>query len=118
MSPLLGRAFSEHDDQPNAPTVTVLSYGAWKRIFGGDPEIIGRQVTIEQKSTTIIGVMPKEFDVPGGIDLWRPAQFTAATWEWRGEGTRFLNVVARLAYGRLDWVGSKRPAPHRRTASS
>ena len=97
VSPLLGRAFSEKDDQPNTPMVTVLSYGAWKRIFGGDPGIIGRQVTIEQKSTTIIGVMPKEFDVPGGIDLWHPAQFTAATWKWRGEGTRFLNVVARLA---------------------
>ncbi len=97
VSPLLGRAFSEKDDQPNTPMVTVLSYRAWKRIFGGDPGIIGSQVTIEQKSTTIIGVMPKEFDVPGGIDLWQPAQFTAATWKWRGEGTRFLNVVARLA---------------------
>jgi putative ABC transport system permease protein len=97
--PLLGRTFDEKDDQPNAPMVTVLSYGAWQRIFGGNPNIIGRQVTIEQRSTTIIGVMPKEFSVPAGIDLWRPAQFSPATWTWRGEGSRFINVVARLAPG-------------------
>jgi putative ABC transport system permease protein len=99
VNPLLGRTFDEKDDQPNAPMVTVLSYGAWRRIFGGNPDIIGRQVTMEQKLTTIIGVMPKEFSVPGGIDLWHPAQYTPATWKWRGEGSRFINVVARLLPG-------------------
>lgn len=97
--PLLGRVFDEQDNTPNAPMVAVLSYGTWQRIFGGDPGVIGRQVTIEQKSTTVIGVMPKEFSVPSGIDLWRPAQFTPGDWKWRGEGTRFLNVAARLALG-------------------
>ncbi len=91
--------FDEQDNTPNAPMVAVLNYGTWQRIFGGDPGVIGRQVTIEQKSTTVIGVMPKEFSVPSGIDLWRPAQFTPGDWKWRGEGTRFLNVAARLAPG-------------------
>jgi putative ABC transport system permease protein len=99
VNPLLGRTFNESDDQPNAPMVAVLSYSAWRHLFGGDPDIIGRQVTIEQKSTTIIGVMPKEFSVPAAIDLWRPAQFTPASFTWRGEGSRFINVVARLAPG-------------------
>lgn len=99
VNPLLGRAFSEKDDQPNAPMVAVLSYAAWQRMFAGDPRVIGRQVTIEQKSTTIIGVMPKQFGVPAGIDVWRPAQFSPGSWAWRGEGSRFINVVARLAPG-------------------
>jgi predicted permease len=99
VGPLLGRTFDDKDDQPNAPQVAVLSYGAWKRIFGGNPAIIGQQITIEKTSTTIIGVMPKEFSVPNGIDLWRAAQFVPGDWQWRGEGTRFLNVVVRLSPG-------------------
>ncbi|HTW80498.1 MAG TPA: ABC transporter permease [Terracidiphilus sp.] len=99
VNPLLGRTFDQRNDQPNAPMVAVLSYAAWQRYFGGDPGVVGRQVTIEQKSTTIIGVMPKEFSVPAGIDLWRPAQLTPGAWTWRGEGSRFINVVARLAPG-------------------
>lgn len=99
VNPLLGRTFNERDDQPNAPMVAVLSYAAWQRLFGGDPDVIGRQVTIEQKSTTIVGVMPKEFSVPAGIDLWRPAQFTPKSWTWRGEDSRSINVLARLAPG-------------------
>lgn len=97
VSPLLGRTFDEKDDQPNAPMVAVLSYGAWQRIFGGDQNIIGRQVTVNQKSATLIGVMPKGFNVPAGMDIWRPAQFSPGTWTWRGEGSRFINVAARLA---------------------
>jgi putative ABC transport system permease protein len=99
VNPILGRTFNEKDDQPNAPMAAVLSYAAWQRIFGGNPDVVGRQVRIGQKSTTIIGVMPKNFNVPGGIDLWRPAQFAPGTWTWRGEGSRFINVVARLAPG-------------------
>ncbi|MGB6687592.1 MAG: ABC transporter permease [Terracidiphilus sp.] len=97
--PLLGRGIDERDDRPNAPAVAVLSYRAWRQLFGGDPGVIGRQVTIEQKSTTIVGVMPREFNVPNGIDLWRAAQFNPGDWKWRDEGTRFINVFARLKPG-------------------
>lgn len=96
--PLLGRTFDERDDQPRMPEVAVLSYAAWQQVFGGDSGVIGRQVMIEQKSTTIIGVMPRTFSVPNGIDLWRPAQFAPADWStYRGDGLRFINVFARLA---------------------
>jgi predicted permease len=98
--PLLGRTFDARDDLPNAPMVAVLSYAAWERIFAGEPGVIGKQVTIEQKSTTIVGVMPRSFSVPSGIDLWRPAQITDASWgPYRGDGGRFINVFARLTPG-------------------
>ena len=97
--PLLGRVFDVRDDQPHMPEVAVLSYASWQHLFGGDAGVIGRQVTIEQKSTTIIGVMREDFRVPSGIDLWRPAQFSPGDWTWREEGSRFINVAARLAPG-------------------
>ncbi|MGO9340769.1 MAG: ADOP family duplicated permease [Terracidiphilus sp.] len=100
VQPLLGRIYNERDDRPHAPAVAVLSYATWQQTFAGDPGVIGRQVTIEQRSTTIIGVMPKSFNVPNGIDLWRPAQFDASQWTtYRGDGSRFLNVVGRMRPG-------------------
>ncbi|MGA9673175.1 MAG: ABC transporter permease, partial [Terracidiphilus sp.] len=100
VQPLLGRTFDERDDRPKMPQVAVLSYAVWQRVFGGDPGVIYRQVTIEQRSTTIIGVMPRSFSVPNGIDLWRPAQFAPDDWStYRGDATRFINVFARLAPG-------------------
>jgi predicted permease len=97
--PLLGRIIDERDDKPKAPEVAVLSYKGWQQIFHGDPGIVGTQVTIERRSTTIIGVMPREFNVPSGIDLWRAAQFDPGDWKYRFEGSRFINAFAMLKPG-------------------
>ncbi|MGA2050205.1 MAG: ABC transporter permease [Terracidiphilus sp.] len=100
VQPVLGRIYNALDDQAHAPAVAVLSYATWQKDFGGDPGVIGKQVTIEQKSTTIVGIMPQSFSVPNGIDLWRPAQFDPGQWStYRGDGTRFFNVLARLRPG-------------------
>ena len=93
-NPLLGRTFDEQDDRPNAPEVVVLSYKGWQQIFQGDPGVVGSRVTIGQKAMTIVGVMPREFNVPSGIDMWRPAQFDPGKFKWRGAGSGFLNVFA------------------------
>ena len=95
--PLLGRTFNDRDDRKNSPDIAVLSYGAWQRLFGGNPDAIGRQVTIDRKATTIIGVMPSGFDYPHGTDIWQPSHFDPADWgKYRGDGTRSMNVFARL----------------------
>ena len=98
-NPLFGRTFNEQDDRPNAPEVVVLSYKGWQQIFDGDPAVIGTRVTIEQRTMTIVGVMPREFDLPNGIDLWRPAQFDPGKFTWRGAGSGFLNVFALMRPG-------------------
>lgn len=99
-APMLGRTFSAADDAPNAPQTVVLSYSAWQKIFGSDPGVIGRQVTLMQQAATIVGVMPQDFSSPGGIDLWHPAHFAAANWgSYRGEGLRWINVFGRLRQG-------------------
>ncbi len=95
--PLLGRTFNDRDDRKNSPDIAVLSYGAWQRLFGGNPDAIGQQVTIDRKATTIIGVMPSGFDYPHGTDIWQPSHFDPADWgKYRGDGTRSMNVFARL----------------------
>ena len=100
VQPLLGRTFNERDDQPNMPNGVVLSYAMWQRIFGGDTRVIGKQVMLDQKSATIIGVMPQDFNVPNGVEMWQSAQFAAGNWsKYRGDPTRFINVYARLAPG-------------------
>jgi ABC-type lipoprotein release transport system permease subunit len=65
--PTLGRRILPEDDKPNAPRVAVVTHGAWRRIFAGDPDALGRQVDGSAGPVTIVGVMPPDFrylDVP------------------------------------------------------
>ena len=98
--PLLGRVFNEAETRPHMPDEVVLSYAAWQQIFAGDRKVIGRQVSLDQEPSTIVGVMPQGFQMPSGIALWRTADFDASMFAGnRNEGTRFLNVYARLKPG-------------------
>jgi len=97
--PFLGRTFDERDTQPNMPQVVVLSYSAWQRIFGGDASVIGRAVTLDKETATIVGVMPQSFQIPGATELWLPSTFTPGGFQNRGDGTRFVNVFGRLKTG-------------------
>lgn len=56
--PLLGRVFLEGEDQPNARPVVVLGHGLWQQHFGADPSVIGRSITVDGKSYSIVGVLP------------------------------------------------------------
>jgi len=69
--PLLGRAMVPDDGRPNAPPVAVMSYRAWKREFGGDPNIIGKLLTLNGQPTAVIAVMPPRFQLYDG-DFWLP----------------------------------------------
>jgi predicted permease len=70
--PILGRTFSPEEDQKGANYVTVLSYAAWQRIFGGQPDAIGRSMVMDGQTYRVIGVMRSDFDWPRGQDLWVP----------------------------------------------
>jgi len=97
VNPLLGRAFDEQDDRPGKPASVVLSYASWQRIFGGNPAVIGHAINVDKQAATVIGVMPSDFNYPAGTEMWRTAQFDPASWKsYRGDGTRFINVFARL----------------------
>ena len=103
VKPLLGRVFTRDEDKPDAPQVIVLSHSLWQRRFGGDPNILGREVNIGGK-TTVIGIMPAEFKFPiadDPQDFWEPL-FSAAfmTKDRREErANRALDGFARLKPG-------------------
>jgi putative ABC transport system permease protein len=103
VKPELGRLITREDDKPGAPDVIVLSHSLWQRRFGGDPNIIGREINLGGK-TTVIGIMPPGFQYPisdEAQDYWEP-MFPAQwlTKERREErANRWLPVIARLKPG-------------------
>ncbi len=62
--PLFGRDFTPGEDRPRAPHVTLLSYNLWRTRFGGQPNILGLPISLENVPAKIIGVLPKDFVVP------------------------------------------------------
>ncbi len=67
----MGRAISPSDDVTGANLVVDLSYGTWKNVFGGDPNIVGRDTQLNGRKCTIIGVMPPGFEFPPGNSIRR-----------------------------------------------
>jgi len=74
--PALGRWFSPDDHRPGSQDTVILSGGYWQRRFGGDPQVIGRVITIDSSPRAVIGVMPASFSVRGiPADLILPLRF-------------------------------------------
>ena len=65
VGPMLGRGFAEGEDLDGARPVMILSHAAWVRQFGGDASVIGRAVTIDGNPATVLGVMPRGFEIFG-----------------------------------------------------
>jgi predicted permease len=70
--PELGRTFLDEEDRPGAPEVVVLSDAIWRRVFSGDPHIIGKSIALTGKPFTVVGVMPPNFKYPSTVELWTP----------------------------------------------
>jgi predicted permease len=70
--PILGRDFLPEDDKPGAPPVVIIGYSLWQSRYGGDPAVIGKAVTTNAFTPTIIGVMPPDLTFPAGNQLWLP----------------------------------------------
>jgi putative ABC transport system permease protein len=95
VQPILGRAFTDVEDQADqvAPVV-VLSYRTWQRRYGADRDIIGKTMVLDRLPTTIIGVMPEQFDFFGDrVEFFVPLCLTRAQVESRVGGN---TVIARL----------------------
>ncbi|HEV8431391.1 MAG TPA: ABC transporter permease [Pyrinomonadaceae bacterium] len=77
VDPVLGRTFQAGEDSQGGPKVTILTYGLWQRRFGGDPKIIGKAITLNGESYSVIGVLPATFQFAlRSADLWMPYQPT------------------------------------------
>jgi predicted permease len=95
--PATGRLFQEEDGQDGSQAVVILSYGFWQRRMGGNPEAVGRSITVDGNPFTVIGVLPQDFFFMAPADIWlpmRPGEYGA---EDRDRHNWFL--VGRLAPG-------------------
>jgi predicted permease len=72
VSPILGRVFLNNEDLASSPKYAVLSFGFWQRRFGGRRDIVGQSLTLGGEHTTIIGVLPRDFQFAprGDVDLY------------------------------------------------
>ena len=103
VKPILGRVFTRDEDKPGAAPVIVISYSLWKRRYGGDPNIIGREVNLGGK-TTLIGVLPQGFEFPisdENQDYWEPIFASPFMSKEAREvrDNRFLQAVGRMKPG-------------------
>jgi predicted permease len=93
----LGRTFAPDEDQVGKDQEVVLSNGIWQSRFGGDPKVIGRKITLDAKSYTIIGVLPANstFDRTRAV-MWLPLAFRPADMT---RNYHWLSAIARLEDG-------------------
>jgi putative ABC transport system permease protein len=98
VSPQLGRWFTPDEDQAGANPVVIMSHRLWQRRFGGDPNIVGKPLTLSGRSVTVVGIMPAAFGIyTEGEELWVPIAFSQE--EQQNRSAHFLDVMARLKPG-------------------
>lgn len=95
--PLLGRHLSADDEVPGAPDVVMLGEDLWRARFAGDPNLIGRAVTLGGVPTTVVGIMPSTFGFPINSNVWTPMRLRPAETA-SGEGPS-IRIVGQLAPG-------------------
>jgi predicted permease len=100
VQPALGRDFTEADDKPGANGTVLLSWGLWKRRFGGDPAILNQTIDLDAQTYTVIGVMPAWFDFPdSSTQLWTPVYHDKPEDEMTSFSNHMFRVVGRLKPG-------------------
>jgi predicted permease len=101
VQPQLGRYFSAEECKWNGARAVMLSHGLWERRFGSDPQIVGKTIQLDDRATTVAGVLPASFDfgsifAPGShIDLYVPFPLSRETDRWGNT----LALVGRLKPG-------------------
>lgn len=94
-----GRVFAAGDDDRGAPNIVVLSDATWRSRFGGDAGIVGRTVSLNGSSYTVVGVAPAWLSIPQNANAWVPLQFSVNDLDPSNRGAHSLDGVARLAAG-------------------
>lgn len=96
--PYLGRWFQRGEDEPGRSQVVVLRYAFWQTRFGGDRQIIGKQILLDEKPFEVIGVAPRDFEFPFGLgEMWTP--FTIEPAMQQDHASHYLGVMVRVKPG-------------------
>jgi putative ABC transport system permease protein len=100
ISPILGRNFLPEEDRPNGPSVALISYSLWQSHYGLDSGILNRLITIDGHSVRVIGVLPKDFEMPAleAADVVRPQALDESE-QRKADPGRVMYAFARLKPG-------------------
>jgi len=90
-----GRTFTPTEDSPNGGHVAVLSYGLWKRRFGGNPNVVGTNIQLDGHPYLVLGIVGRNFVTETPADLWLPFQFDPTSRDM----AHYFRVAARLKPG-------------------
>ena len=95
-----GRNFTAEEDRPNGPRVALISYSLWKSHFGGDAGILNKLVSLDGRQTRVIGVLPKDFEMPAleATDVVLPQALDEAE-QRKADPGRVMYAFARLKPG-------------------
>lgn len=97
LEPTVGRALRPDDAESGHPPVVVVSNGFWVSRMGSDRAVIGKKISLNGASFTIVGVMPEEFNFPLETEMWAPLILTAA--ERHDRASHDLSILGRLKAG-------------------
>jgi predicted permease len=95
VQPIIGRLFTQEEDSPKGPLVTLIGEAVWYERFGGRADVLGKELRLNSRTYTIIGVLPKAAEFPGGVRLWVPMQGNASV----NEQSYSFDGLARLKPG-------------------
>ena len=98
VAPIVGRDFTTADDSAGAAVVAILGNSLWQSRYGGDAGLLGRSVTVNGQTATVVGIMPEGFRFPGTVDLWLPLSSMPGLAALAREA-RQLSVFGRLRDG-------------------
>ena len=103
IAPMMGRNFLPEEDRPNGPRAALISYGLWQAHYGSDPTILNRLIAVDGKPTRVVGVLPKDFEMPAleQADIVVPQALDEAA-ERKADPGRVMYAFARLKPGVTD----------------
>jgi predicted permease len=100
VKPIYGRLFSAEDDRAGASATVVLTYGLWKRRYGGDPATVGKSILLDAKPYAVLGVLPPWFEYPDTrVQVWLPVYHEVPAEDMHSRGNHRFLVTARLRLG-------------------
>jgi len=99
IQPILGRGFLAEEAQPGRDHEVILSYGLWRRVFAGNPGVVGSTVDIDGVPMSVVGVMPEGFSYPDESEIWGPLAFSPDDLSENSRGGHGLEVLGRIKPG-------------------
>ena len=104
--PELGRTLDSRQDKAGNSGKVVLAYSLWKRRYAGSTELIGKTILVNGEPRVVVGVMPRYFAFPGGVDMWAAARFEVPEHPLRpsidpstSRSSHYFEIIGRLKTG-------------------